>query len=216
MNIDRVRKIFEFLSLHNDKIDCDYFEFEWNLRLIEKKLNAIKETIDKQTPHQVLFTYHLDRFFSYCTALLDLLIQAQVTNRLGRYFKSSRLSGGLDKLTHSMQYELNLFCDYIDELYRGILKNDGKNREAFASLTVQLVHDSQGQALWRERFGIDVRKTTLSSIICSSYWYDLVAIRRALDLILERLWNHRWCARWNHETESEERFRYVLLMTFND
>jgi hypothetical protein len=155
MNIDRVRKIFEFLNLNNDKIDCDYFELGYNLELISRKLNAIKETIDRQAPHQVLFTYHLDRFFTYCTSLLDLLIQAQVTNRLGRYFKSSRLSGGLDKLTHSMQYELNLFCDYIDELYRGILKNDGKNREAFASITVQLVQDSQGQTMWRERFGID-------------------------------------------------------------
>lgn len=195
MNIDRVRKIFDFLSLHNDKIDCDYFEFGYNLELISRKLNAIKETIDKQTPHQVLFTYHLDRFFSYCTALLDLLIQAQVTNRLGRYFKSSRLSGGLDKLTHSMQYELNLFCDYIDELYRGILKNDGKNREAFASITVQLVQDSQGQALWRERFGIDVRKPTRKTCMQKLINECFVAIRCALELVLERVRNHRWCAR---------------------
>lgn len=187
MNLDRVRKIFEFLNLHEDKIDCDYTEFQKNLILIERKLNATKEIIDKQTPHQVLFTYHLDRFFSYCTALLDLLIQAQVTNRLGRYFKSSRLSGGLDKLTHSMQYELNLFCDYIDELYRGILKNEGKNREAFAQLTVQLVHDSQGQAMWRERFGIDVSKTTYNITKRNHTYVTATEIRCALDLLLERV-----------------------------
>jgi hypothetical protein len=153
--IDKIQRIFEFGNNCKDFAWTDNREFESSLRLIEFKLGVVKEIIEKQAPAQVIDTYHLERFYSYASSFHDALVQAESKGRLARYFESSRLSASMEKLTLSMQYELNLFFDAVDDLYSGTVKNNPKNKQVLAQRTYGCIQDKDGAVMWRDKFGID-------------------------------------------------------------
>jgi hypothetical protein len=157
--IEKIQRVFEFGNNCKDFSWNDNREFESSLRLIELKLGVVKEIIEKQAPAQVIDTYHLERFYSYASSFHDALVQAESKGRLARYFESSRLSASMEKLTLSMQYELNLFFDAIDDLYGGTVKNNPKNKQILAQRTYGCIQDKDGAVMWRDKFGIDVRQS---------------------------------------------------------
>lgn len=152
----KVSHIVEFINNSQVLTLNDIREFDISLKLIEFKLSMIKEVLEKQGPPQVIDTYHLERFFSYASNFHDALVQAHSKGRLLRYFESPRLSASLEKLTLSMHYELNLFFDYIDEMFGGSIKSNPKNKQTLIQFTFGYIQDKDAQAMWRDKFGLDV------------------------------------------------------------